>query len=178
VTEPFVARYTPLRVALLLLGAIVFVVGGLWIAGLFGAPPRPGREFLGWLAAAFFGLCAIVTAPRLFDRRDQIVVDRRGIYWRHWSETTIPWSALRGFDERSVRSQRFICLHLHDPTRYPAAGLRGWVAGANKGMGFGDIAMTAAGTDRSFDELLSAIEQFAPPSRQGAAQVRDARRGW
>jgi hypothetical protein len=142
-------------------GSIGFVVLGFWIAGLFGPPPRPGREWLGWFAAVFFSLCAAVGVRRLFDSGDQIVVDRNGIFWRQWSEMTIPWSAIRSFERRSVRNQHFLSLHLKDASQFPRSGMGLWSSGLNKGLGFGDVAITAAGTDRSFDELLAAVERFA-----------------
>jgi hypothetical protein len=162
VNDRFVARNSPSRLALMLLAAAAFVALGLWIAGLFGPPPKPGREWLGWLAAVFFGFAGIVGVRRLFDRSDQLVIDRNGIFWRHWSETTIPWSAIDSFSTHSIRRQHFLSLHLKSPAMFPRSGPGGFVGSLNRGLGFGDIALTVAGTDRSFDELVEAIDRYAP----------------
>ena len=161
--DRFVARNSPRRNALLLAGALLFVAGGLWLAGLFGPPPKPGQEWIGWACAVFFGMCGVAFAPRLFDRDDRIVVDRNGIRWRQWSEATIPWSAIRSWSRRSVRGQQFICLVLKDPSQFPGSSRASWFGGINKAIGFGDIALNVVGTDRTFDELEAALRRYAPP---------------
>lgn len=168
-TDRFVARNAPLRLIFLISISIVFVALGLWIAGSFGAPPRPGREWLGWFAAAFFGLCALAGARRLFDNGDQIVVDRNGIFWRQWSAMTIPWGAISRFEHRTVRNQHFVAIHLKDPSLFPRDGAARLLGGLNRGMGFGDLAISAVGTDKSFAQLLAAVEHFAPPGSDGPA---------
>lgn len=160
--DRFVARDSPPRLWLMLVGAFAFVALGLWIAGLFGSSPKPGWEWFGWFAAFFFALVPFKIVPRLSDRSDQMVIDRNGIYWRQWSETTIPWSAIRSFSRRSVRGQHFVCLHLKNPSMFPKSGAGAWLSGFNRALGFGDIALTVTGTDRRFDELVAAIDSYAP----------------
>lgn len=163
--DRFVARNSLGRIALLLIGALLFVAGGLWLAGLFGPAPKPGREWIGWVSAIFFGLAGCVLAPRLFDRDVWLVVDRNGIRWRQWSEATIPWSAIRSWSEYSVRRQQFGGLELKDPAQFPGSGSVAWLRGINKAIGFGDVALTVVGTDRRFDELAEAVRRYAPPKR-------------
>jgi hypothetical protein len=162
VNDRFVARDSPWRLCLILVGAVAFVAGGLWIAGLFGPSPKPGMEWFGWLAAFFFALAPFKLVPRLLDRSDQMIIDRNGIYWRQWSETTIPWSAIRFFSQRSIRGQHFVCLHLKDPSMFPRAGALAWLAAFNRSLNFGDVALTVTGTDRSHAELVAAIDRYAP----------------
>jgi hypothetical protein len=162
VADRFVARNSPLRLSLLLLAAIVFVALGLWVAGVFGPSPKPGREWFGWLAILFFGFAGVKGAQRLSDRSDQMVIDRNGIFWRQWSETTIPWSAVRSFSQRSVKGQHFVCVHLKDASMFPRSGAGAWLAGLNRGLDFGDVALNVTGTDRNFAELVAAIERYAP----------------
>jgi hypothetical protein len=162
VSERFVARPSRFRILLLILGSLGFVALGVWIAGLLGPPPRPGKEFAGWLSILFFGLCFVVGLFRLFERGDVIVVDRQGLFWRRWSDATIPWSAIRSIEPRSIRRNRFLCLWLHDHRQFPPGSWIGRAGAANRALGFGDIAITTAGTDRRFDELLAALERHAP----------------
>jgi len=162
VGDAFVARPSIFRTGLLLLGALGFVALGLFFVGAFGPVPGPGREWVGWLSILFFGLCFVAGLPRLFDRRDQIVVDGTGIQWSQWSEATIPWSDIRAIEKREIRRQKFLCLHLEDPGRFPSATLMGRLGGPNRILGFGNIALAATGTNRSFDELVAAIALHAP----------------
>jgi hypothetical protein len=169
--ERFVARPSPGRLALLILASLGFVALGAWIAGAFGPPPAPGKVWIGYLAAGFFGLCALVLFRRLFDRDDQIVVDDQGVAWKQWSERTIPWLAIKAIERRSVRGEQFICLTLDDPSRYAPGGMLGGMSRFNRMFAFGDVAITTRGTDKSIDELIAAIERFSPKGPR-APQLR------
>ena len=172
--DRFVARNAPLRLLVLMAASIGFVALGLWIAGTFGPPPRPGREWIGWLAGTFFGICAVAFTRRLFDNGDQIVVDRNGIFWRQWSSMTIPWGAIKSFEQRTVRNQHFVAIYLKDASLFPRGEAAQLLGGLNKGLGFGDLAISAVGTDKSFAELLAAVEHFAPRDRVGFPYDRPA----
>jgi hypothetical protein len=160
----FEARNSPRRIALLLVAALAFVGLGAWMIGAFGEPPdhRFRTQAIGWVSIIFFGLGAILIARRLFEANVEIRIDANGIYWRRRSSQVIPWNAIDRITIREVRGQRFACLFLRDPRAFPSDGLTSMLAGANKAFGFGDVALGMAGTDRSFDELISAIKQFAP----------------
>jgi hypothetical protein len=62
----------------------------------------------------------------------------------------------------SLGRQRFLALWLQDPARHRSTHLLGRIAGANKSMGFGDIALSVSGTDRSFADLAAAFDHYAP----------------
>lgn len=101
-----------------------------------------------------------IVLRNLFDRRERLVADARGIMWRPWSETAIPWTEIRAVKPRSVWGSNFVCLDLHHPEDYPAtSGLR-WTAWGNRKAGYGDVSIQTDGTDTSPAELMSVIEQF------------------
>jgi hypothetical protein len=152
----FVARPSVAKLLGFFIVSVAFVIGGAWIAGLSGPVPKPGREWVGWAAMLFFGIAAIVILLRVFDRNDQIVIDSRGLYWKLWSSDVIPWSQITDVRESAIRRQRFLCIYLKDPGRYPSGTLLGRLGSTNKALGYGDIAINAMGTDKSFDELKSA----------------------
>ena len=160
--DRFVARPAPFRILLLSLASLGFVVLGIWLAGLLGPAPKPGREWVGWLSIVFFGFCFILGISRLFDRSDAIVIDQDGLFWRERSDATIPWSEIQAIERRGIRRQRFLCVYLKDPRLYPPTTFLGRLGNANRNMGFGDIALSATGTDRSFGELQEALQRFAP----------------
>jgi hypothetical protein len=160
--DRFVARPAPFRILLLLLGSLCFVALGIWFAGLLGAAPKPGREWVGWLSILFFGFCFILGISRLFDRSDAIVVDQDGLFWRERSDATIPWSEIQAIESRAIRRQRFICVYLKDARLYPPTTFLGRLGNASRNMGFGDIALSTTGTNRSLRELRDALQRFAP----------------
>jgi hypothetical protein len=162
----FIARTSMWRLLLLILGSMAFVIGGAWIAGLFGTSPSD-RIWVGWMSMVFFGACAAVGFVRLLNPGDDIVVNAFGIRWRSWGDQPIPWSAIDRIEERSVRRQRFLSLYLNDPERHPpprGLGLQAF----NRRMGFGDISITTAGTTKSHKQLMEAIERFRPVGTRSA----------
>jgi hypothetical protein len=158
--EAFVARASRLRILLLVAAAILFAVLSLWMAGLFGAPPRPDKAWIGWIGAPFFALGALMWALRLREPAEQIVIDEAGLTWRQWSEEHIPWSEISAIDEYSIRRQRMFAVHLHDAEAHSPTRLLGKAAAAQAGMGRGHFSIVVTGTDRSADELREALNRF------------------
>ncbi|MGE0179891.1 MAG: STM3941 family protein, partial [Sphingomonas sp.] len=79
--EAFVARTSPARVALMILGALVFVALGAWLIGWLGEPPA-SRRFspqmiyaIGWATIIFFGLAALFGLRMFGKRRDVLIID-------------------------------------------------------------------------------------------------------
>lgn len=160
----FIALSSPVKVLLMLAGALGFVIAGLYLTGLFGPPANPHQILVGWFIILFFGFAAYRGVLRLLGPDEQIIIDGNGIFSRQHSEATIPWDAIRAYDFRMAESQRFVCLHLKDPAQFPRAGAGKWLGAFNKGLGYGDVILSAAGTNCSFDELWAAVERFAPSS--------------
>lgn len=153
----FIARPSRWRLILLLLAGVGFVVLSVWLAGLLGDPPKPGKEWAGWLGILFFSACTPVIAMRLFDNDDQVRIDQRGIHSKQWSADTIPWSEITDVTVWQFRRERLIVLHLQDPARFPATTMMGKLAGANRAMTGGDISISLAGTDGRFEDAMAAI---------------------
>jgi hypothetical protein len=166
--DDFVASPSRWRIALIILGAVAFVGVGLWEGGAFGSVPQtsghsPAVTFaVGWSCAVFFGLCGAMGARRFFDRGEQLRIGSAGVRSARWSDQTIPWSEIIDVTTWRYRSQRAIILHLHDPARFPGRGLPALLAGANRKLTGGDVSISLTGTDRTFDEAISAIARFRP----------------
>lgn len=168
-TGVFVAHNSRWRLLLLLLGGVVFVVLGIWLAGIAGQPLKPGVEWIGWLSILFFGACSILIFTRLFDNRDQIRISSSGLYYRQWSEQTIPWEEMVEISVWQFRRQRFIVLSLVRPDQYPSTKFTGKMAGANRMLTGGDITVNLTGLDRGFDEAWAAIEYYRGARRRPAS---------
>jgi hypothetical protein len=161
--QRFVARVSRLRTGVLIAGAIGFVAACLWILSLPASEISEMAVIAAYVGIPFFGVCAIVGARQLFRTEPVLQIDENGILWRRWSDEVIPWSAIRGMSILEIRRQRSLTLKLVEPERYPGKGLLGLLAGANRALSGGDINLNMAGTDRRFDEMLAAIDHFAPP---------------
>lgn len=170
--EDFIAHNSRWRVAGLILVSLGFGLIGLWLVGAFGYLPDPNRAppivttAVGWLTLLFFGLCGFAWTKVFFDRRVQLQIGPSGVRWRRWSDSVIPWSEVHDVTQSSMKNwwgvtlQRFIVLHLRDPQRFPGRGLSAKLAGANRKMTGGDICISLTGTNRSFDDAMSAIARF------------------
>ena len=163
----FVALPSRWRRILLTLGAVAFVVIGLWMVGTFGPAPLPPRSSLetanavGWLAIIFFGVCAVVGLKKVFETREQLRINADGIRYPHWSDSVIPWPQITDVTVWSYRGQKAAILHLRDPARFPGpGGVTGMLASASNKLTGGDVAISLTGTDRSFTDAMAAIAQY------------------
>lgn len=168
IADSFVAYPSRWRLALFMLLGLGFVALGLWMIGAFGSVPSSTRYpyfetlIVGWACLIFSSACVAAYIPRLLEAGEQVRVDARGIFYSQWSDATIPWSQISEVTVRSYRSSRFIIIHLKDRRLYPGKGLAALLAGPNRMMTGGDISVSLSGTDRSYDEAISAIEQYRP----------------
>lgn len=103
----------------------------------------------------------MIGLSQLFRSGPDIRIDERGIWWRRWSDQRIPWSAITALYPASVGRTSFLFLKLADRDAYPSTRVLRKFAGLNRASGFGDIAVGVTGTDRSFAELIEAVERFA-----------------
>ena len=158
--EAFVARASRLRIVRLVAAAILFVILSLWMAGLFGAPPRPDKAWIGWIGAPFFVLGALMWGLRLREPAEQIMIDEAGLTWRQWSEEHIPWSEIAAIDEQRIGRQTFFAVHLHDADAHPPSRFLGKIAAAQAGMGRGHFSIATAGMDRGPEDIREALNRF------------------
>lgn len=165
--DEFVAHWSRRRLAALMACAALFVLGGLWLAGMVGEPPvsdhypQQFQTLMGWVSVVFFGFCLAALVKRWFEREEQVRIGRSGIRLARLAGRTILWSEITDVTTWSYKRQRMIVVRLRDPTRFrsdlPFAGA---LAGINKALSAGDIQISLTGTDRSFDEAMEAIRRF------------------
>lgn len=156
------------RLALITLAASTFVIAGMWMGGAFGSVPSSRRYAegftfaIGWFGAAFGGLCGGIAIKRMFETGVQVQIGPRGILWATWSDRTIPWSEITDVTTWSYNRQKMIVLTLRRPDLFPGRGVAAMFAGANQKLTGGNISITLAGTDRSFEDAMSAVSRFRP----------------
>jgi hypothetical protein len=165
-TDPFIARPSLWRIVLLAGASLVFVIGGLWMAGVFGEPPSSRRYSeatavaIGWMTTIFFGLVFVAITKQLFGDRELLVLNEQGLRSAQWSDATIPWPEIVDVTTWSYKGSSSIILHLRDRNLFPGRGLRARLAGANRRLTGGDIAIAMTATDKSIGETLAAIDSF------------------
>ena len=153
----FVARFSPWRLIFLILLCFGFMAISLMLLGVFGDGSRHGLGWSGWIGLAFFGPAAAILIRRVSDRRPQIVVDHRGLYWRQWSDEIIPWREFESVAVHQVNRQKLLSLSLRDPEAHPPTTPLGKLARYNEALGFAHVTLSAQGLDCSFDQLHEAI---------------------
>lgn len=162
----FVAYPSRWRVSLLALLSVGGVVMGLWMIGIFGAPPQSIRYpsgftvAIGWICAVFFSLCGVLWIKKLFDISEQLQIGSIGIHSARWSDQTIPWAEITDVTTWRYKGQKVIVLHLRNPAAFPSRGLRAILAGTNRMLSGGDVCISLTGTDRTYDEAMAAIARF------------------
>jgi hypothetical protein len=165
----FVATVSRLKVVLLVAGSLLFVAAGIW---MLLSPDLPDyfriygvlipAPWLAWTCIVLFGGFAIGWARQLWRTGPVMEIGPQGLLWHRWSEEIIPWDAFERAEAVTIQRQKMVSLWLHDPQAHRSTKLLGRLAGANKAMGFGDISLTAQGTDRSFDDMANAVAEHAP----------------
>lgn len=141
---------------------VLLSAASLWIAQ--EAELSVLSRAIGAIGTVLFASLGVLVVIRLFDRGEQLRVSSDGIYDKQWSETVIPWDQIVGVTVWQYRRQRAIILHLADPRRFPSTTVLGRLAGANRRLTGGDIAISLTPMDRGFDETLAVIEDYRATS--------------
>lgn len=164
--QVFEARPNKSRLILYVLGCLGFIAACAWILFVPGALEGYRRStwlinLAAWLGLPFFTICLVAWGRMLLSSEPQIRIDQRGLFWKRWSSEPIPLAAIAESWTAKVGSSAMLCLRLHDPARFPARNpLVRMLAGANKAMGTGDLAIPTAGLDRNVDELAGALTRW------------------
>jgi hypothetical protein len=156
------------RLGMMALGCAGFVVAGLWLVGAFG-PDHPyglKASVAGWASIPLFGFCAILALRRMGQRGPVIRIDDVGILYTHWSrERIIPWDAIDRMGVVQIRRQKMLGIALSQREMTQPKTLSGRLGAANAALTGFPICLTTAGTDRSFDDLLAAVDRYHPAGR-------------
>lgn len=163
--DPFVARFSVLKLlawaipsAGMAVLCLPFAVGGL-------ASGKAAATVLGLAGAVgvlFFGLIAAVQTLRLFDRREQVIVDKRGVYVRSHGEKVIGLRSIKGLHRDAGR----LGITLYKPSKYPIERRHRqliWrINGSNARAFFGDVWIWTNTLDRTTPALIEAILAHRP----------------
>ena len=162
VAAPFVARYSVMK--LLGWAALSGTLAGVCLALLSGSFGSAGLLMMavGALGVMFFGLIATVHVARLFDRREQIIIDQRGVYVRSHGEKRI---GLRSIVTMKADMGR-LSLFLFKPAKHPIETWHRQLIYRLNGGGarafFGDVWIWASHLDQPLRAITEAIRAHRP----------------
>ncbi|NOU62273.1 STM3941 family protein [Marinifilum caeruleilacunae] len=125
-TDKIEIQLSRTKILLLLIGATIFVVLGT----LFIINPEEFKSsifrnaetirILGIAAVAFFGLCLVFVAKKLFDKKAGLTIDQEGITDNSNATSIglIEWADITGIGTVQVASTKILMLETNKPDKY------------------------------------------------------------
>lgn len=148
------------RLVLLILGAVVFVVLGVWClssASVF-------NQIVGIACIAFFGLAAVLCLKKLLDKSPGLVVNAEGIVDNASGVAAglIPWAEVSNIDSYAIQGQQFVAIQVSDPDKYIERGsaLKKVANRANMKLVGTPLTIPATALQVSFDELQETLQSY------------------
>lgn len=157
--------YSRKKLLLLLVGAVLLVLGSLWMATLDDETIRAARRFnspllmhsLGVVGVVFFGACSVFAGFKLFDRTPGLILDERGFTHRAGMMAFgfVPWADVVGVDVYEIQRQKLLVVKLVAPLKYVERGnaLQRAMNRSNYRMCGSPITLSANALAIDFDEL-------------------------
>jgi len=156
------------KLLLLLLGAIAFVLVGLYLLSKsFYAVASTGFSsvlltIVGVAAVIFFGACAGFCARKLLDNKPGIVFDERGLFDNSSfvAAGQILWADIETVSVLQLHRQKFVVLQVKNPQQYfdrQASAFKQKVMAMNHKLYGTPLHISANGLQTSFDQLFVLI---------------------
>jgi hypothetical protein len=151
------------------------------VIGAVNIPLRPdaplAMRLIGWAVLAPVILWMLLSLRALFATAPVIEIDERGLLWRRWSSTRIPWQAVERWQARAFINSGYVTLWLKQPERYPSTTIHRLLSVGNRWMGFGHVTLNPGGTDRDLAAMVEAMRAHAPaPPLSADGRSSSARR--
>lgn len=169
-----------MKIIVLVMGALVFVAGGLWLASLDTDSIQSSRRMysplvvhaVGYSGVAFFGLCGIFLVKKLFDAKPGLVISKEGITDNSSAVAAglIPWGEITGIGEFQVQHTKMLIIHVREPEKYIFRGgaMKRALNRANMRRAGSPIFITSTALGISYPELVALIENSFKQYGQGA----------
>lgn len=165
------------KLILMLVGAIAFVIIGLWFViapptidnPFFGNPTR--LLIIGIVAIVFFGLCSIVIAHKILDNKAGIIIDNVGIIDNSSGVAAgqIIWSDIENISTIEIHRQKIIMLEVKNPQDYidkQTSGFKRRMMQLNFNMYGTPLSITSNSLKIDFDDLFKILNDQLNESRQ------------
>ena len=159
------------KIILLLLAAIAFVAGGIWIAtnperfipNIFGITNPEIIRIGGIVGILFFGAGGVYGFKKLFDKKVGLIIDSNGItdYSNASSIGLIEWNDISDIRTKQVMSTKFLLIDVVNPEKYIGKaknGIQARLMKANMNMYETPLSITANTLKYDFGELEKLIQ--------------------
>lgn len=171
------------KLALLVIGSLLFVAAGIWLTQLDDAVIASQRRYnnpavmhgLGVAAALLGAAGAVFGARKLFDTRPGLVFGPDG-FTDNASATAagfVPWSEVTGVGVMEFNRQKMLVVGVRDPEKYLARGgaLKRMLGRANARMCGSPIVISAHALKTDFGALLTEfhnrLDRYAADAQRG-----------
>lgn len=143
---------------LYLLGCLIFVIGGIWMA-LYA--DETSARIVGIASILFFGFGVLVISKQVLDRRVRIIINDEGIFDRTLDVGVIEWRDIEEVYLQSVSGSVFIPLVLEDSNKYlrRTSKTKAKIAAYNEYFGFETVNLNLSGVKTNGEDILEIIEE-------------------
>lgn len=176
------------KITLLLLGAIAFVIGGMWIAlnpeefipNIFMITDPDIVRTCGIIGVLFFGLAMIYGIKKLFEKKAGLIINSEGIINNTHAAAhgLVEWEDIISIQTQQVMSTKFLMIYVRKPEKYIAKAKNAWQARlmkSNMNMYNTPISITPNTLSCNFKELEKLIsEHFENYKSNGLSNKDDS----
>jgi hypothetical protein len=156
---------------LILVGSILFVVGGFWMLNEDEETIRMARHWdpasvhvVGGISVIFGGLGAVIAMWGLFRKKAALKFTEAGLIDNSTSVSAglIPWSDIVGAEIYEVQRKPMLVIKVTDPDRYIETGsdLKRWAKRANFNMCGSPVVISCSTLKIDFDELVQIFNAY------------------
>ena len=159
------------KIILLLLAAIAFVAGGIWIAtnperfipNIFRITNSEIIRIGGIVGILFFGAAGIYGIKKLFDKKVGLIIDSNGITDNSNASSIglIEWNDISDIRTKQVMSTKFLLIDIVNPEKYIGKaknGIQARLMKANMNMYETPLSITSNTLKYDFGELEKLIQ--------------------
>lgn len=166
------------KIVVAILGACLFVAGGLWLFQMDASEIASQRRFnnplfvhaIAVATIGFFGLVGLCAVKKLFDAKPGLVLNASGIVDNASAISAgfIPWSEIAGFEIFDVAGQKTLIVKLTNPEKYVEAGgaARRALNRMNFRLGGSPVAIVSSCLQTDFNALLEVCTAYFHKYRQ------------
>jgi len=164
--DEIVIKLSKTKIILLTLGALGFVVTGLWLLTIADIQTRfnpivvKGASIT---SIAFFGLCGVYGLIKLFDNKPGLTINQDGLLDNSSAVSghLIKWTDITSFEIGQVKSTRFLLIFVNNPQDFldkANSFKRFWMRMNDKMYGT-PLSISSNSLQCDFDELVETINE-------------------